>query len=168
MPSWASTHAAACSQSGVDRKSSAAVEVCLPAEPGHGRDERHRRPLGQLLLVDESLQQVTFRDEVDQHDPRRPVGDARAREHRADGSFDLVGGSVDARLVAQVDLDELVDRVVDVGHIHHDDLGTRVAHCLRRSRAHAGRPADHEHTPAVVPELFETHGPTVTVGEHAR
>ena len=52
-------------------------------------------------------------------------------------------------------MDRLHARNRDVGEVHADHLGARVAHELRGRVAHAARRADHEHALAVVTERIE-------------
>jgi hypothetical protein len=110
---------------------------------------------------------MTLADEVDVHDPRSAVGNARAREQRVDRAAALVERGIDAGLVAQVDLDpfDALDR--DVGVVHHDDFGAEVSRDLRRRGAHAGRAADDERALAVVPEhLRYAHGNRLLGSDH--
>ena len=44
---------------------------------------------------------------------------------------------------------------LDLGEVHHHDLGAGVLHQLGRRRAHAGGAADHEDALAVVPKCVE-------------
>ena len=94
-------------------------------------------------------------EEVDFLDAGRAVGDARAGEQRVDRAAAFVDGAVDRGGVGEVDLDGLGAGQVDVGVVHHHDLGAGVLHQLGRRRTHAGGSAHHEHSLAVVPKRVE-------------
>ena len=49
----------------------------------------------------------------------------------------LVERGVDRRLLAEVHVDRLRARQLDLGEVHHHDLGARVLHELGDGRAHA-------------------------------
>ena len=51
--------------------------------------------------------------------------------------------SIDA-FVAQIDVDRLGARKLDLGEVHHRDLGARVLHERGDGRPHAGGTTDHE------------------------
>ena len=93
--------------------------------------------------------------EVDLLDVGRPVGHARARHERVDRAAALVDGGVDRGLVAQVHVDGLGSGELDLGVVHHHDLGAGVEGQLGGSGPHTRGTTDHQDPLAVVTECIE-------------
>ena len=89
--------------------------------------------------------------------PGVPSADAGAGEQRVDRAAALVDRGVDARLVAEVEVDRLDALEGDRREVHHDDLGAEVLHQLRGRGTHAGGTTDDQRSLAVVAECVCLH-----------
>ena len=67
----------------------------------------------------------------------------------------LVDRGVDGVLVGQVDVDGLRPGELDLGEVHHHDLGAGVLHQLGRGRTHARGATDDQDPLPVVAECIE-------------
>ncbi len=133
------------------------VEVLAPTEAGRRRDEPDRAPAPEKALLDGAVDEVAVAEEVDLLDAGGAVRHARTREQRVDRTAALVERGLDARLVAQVEVDRLGPGEGDGREVHHDHLGAEVLHELGDRRAHARRTSHDERALAVVPECISLH-----------
>ena len=142
--------ATAASKSVMSRYSLSSGRFASQPRPAADEMKPIAEPRVEVAARDELVDHVAVADEVDLLDVRRAVGHARAREQRVDRAGALVEGGVDRGLLAEVHVDRLRARKLDLREVHHHDLGAGVLHELGDGRAHAGGTADHEGPLAVV------------------
>ena len=113
-------------------------------------------PGRQVAAGEEVLDDVPMCNEVDQHEPGRPVGDTGRRKHGVDGARELGQGGVDRASVPEVDLDGGPYLEFDRSVVHDDHLGPEVSRGPGGGSTHSSRSADDQHPLAVVPEGLDT------------
>jgi hypothetical protein len=83
---------------------------------------------------------VAVTDEVDPLDSGRAIGDAGAGEERVDPPATLVDGGIDGLALRQVHPDRLDPGHLDLGEVHHHDVGAGVLREHGGGGAHSGGP----------------------------
>lgn len=130
-------------------------QVRFPPEPGRRRDEANGRAAHELPASQQRVDHAAMPDEVDLLEVRSAVGDTRAREQRVHRPAALVERGVDRRRVTEVNVHRLRAGKLDLGEVHHHDLGACVVHKLRDGCAHPGRTTDDERPLVVVAKSVE-------------